>query len=174
MWGNFSKFPHTPSNFHPNIGQINRGSLCLVLFFRAKMGKYENRRIDTAESPQGPPRPCGLHKDCFASNNARCLKSSQTCRGRRPRRPVVKSFRHLIRRLSLQRATNGRPYYVVTTKTLYPIKVLCVILSEENRKAIFEAEVCADEACRVEQTAKGGISFGVLLSCHMIVTFLCT
>ena len=58
----------------------------------------------------------------------------------------------------------NRPYFV-TTKTLHAIKSLCVILSEQS-----EPNFCGVRNER-SKSAVGGISLGILLSCHMTVTF---
>jgi len=61
----------------------------------------------------------------------------------------------------------NRPYHLVTTKTLHAIKPLCVILSEGGTP---KPNFCGVRNER-SKSAKGGISFGILLSCHMFVTF---
>ena len=68
--------PAPLKNFHTNIRQTKRGSLCLVFLFVAKAGMSADRRIDTAESPQARPRPCGLHDSCFASVKIRSTKKT--------------------------------------------------------------------------------------------------
>ena len=74
---------------------------------------------------------------------------------------------HGIVGAALHQKLSDLPYYIVNSKTLYEIKSLCVILSEGGTP---KPNFCGVRNER-SKSAKGGISFGILLSCHMFVTF---
>ena len=70
----WKKFPQTPSRtFKANIGQTKWGRLCLVLLFRACIGKCADRRKGGSRERLGTTNPIRSKKVVLSRNNAPCL-----------------------------------------------------------------------------------------------------